>query len=90
MGQSTGRFEKLHSLGPERVAQIADMLEGGETSGGLIVGREKPAEIAHALKKLKDDPVMRKRLGRAARKRIEENFSLAAVSGALDRLLTAR
>jgi len=69
---------------------LPDMLEGGETSGGLIVGREKPAEIALALKKLKDDPVMRKRLGRAARKRIEENFSLAAVSGALDRLLTAR
>ncbi|MBZ9709161.1 glycosyltransferase family 4 protein [Mesorhizobium sp. ESP7-2] len=69
---------------------LPDILENGEASGGLIVRRDQPAEIAHALKKLKDDPGMRNRLGQAARKRIEENFSLGAVSGALDRWLTAR
>ncbi|UCI06469.1 glycosyltransferase family 4 protein [Mesorhizobium sp. B1-1-8] len=69
---------------------LPDILANGEASGGLIVRKDQPAEIAHALKKLKDDPGMRDRLGQAARKRIEENFSLGAVAGSLDRLLTAR
>ncbi|AGB45110.1 glycosyltransferase family 4 protein [Mesorhizobium sp. ESP6-5] len=69
---------------------LPDILADGEASGGLIVRRDESAEIAHALKKLKDDPTMRDRLGQAARKRIEGSFSLGAVAGALDRLLTAR
>ncbi|TIU10977.1 MAG: glycosyltransferase family 4 protein, partial [Mesorhizobium sp.] len=39
---------------------------------------------------LKDNPGFRERLGQASRKRKEETFSLAAVAGALDRLLTNR
>ena len=69
---------------------LPDILANGEASGGLIVPRDEPAAIAQALKKLNDDPIMRERLGQAARKRIEAHFSLGAVAGALDRLLTAR
>lgn len=67
---------------------LPDILANGQESGGLMV--RKAEEIAHALKRLKDDPHLRERLGRAARKRIEENFSLAAVAAALDCLLTKR
>ncbi len=48
MGQSTGRFEKLHSLGPENVAIISDMLEGG------IPAREVVATIQGEWKLLLD------------------------------------
>lgn len=32
MGQSTGRFGKLHSIGPAKVEIIQDMLEGGKSA----------------------------------------------------------
>ncbi len=63
---------------------LPDILADGEASGGLMVRKDRPEEIAHALERLKDDWRLRERLGRAARKRIEENFSLAAVAAALD------
>jgi glycosyltransferase involved in cell wall biosynthesis len=69
---------------------IADILEDGELSGGLMVGRDRPGEIAGALKRLKDDMALRERLGAAARRRIETKFTLAAVGAALDRFLVPR
>ncbi|TGQ48105.1 glycosyltransferase family 1 protein [Mesorhizobium sp. M00.F.Ca.ET.216.01.1.1] len=69
---------------------LPDILANGEASGGLMVRKDQPEEIAHALQRLKDNPGLRERLGQASRKRIEENFSLAAVAAALDGLLTKR
>ncbi|TIL70506.1 MAG: glycosyltransferase [Mesorhizobium sp.] len=69
---------------------LPDILANGQESGGLMVRKDQPEETAHALKRLKHDLHLRERLGRAARKRIEENFSLAAVAAALDCLLTRR
>jgi starch synthase len=69
---------------------LPDILANGEESGGQMVRKDEPEEIALALKTLKEDLGMRERLGKAARKRIEENFSLAAVAAALDCLLTSR
>jgi starch synthase len=68
---------------------IADILEDGELSGGLMVGRDRPQEIAGALKRLKEDVAFRERLGAAARRRIGTKFTVAAVGIALDRFLTA-
>jgi glycosyltransferase involved in cell wall biosynthesis len=62
----------------------------GQGSGGLMVRKDQPEEIAHALKRLKDDPHLRERLGRAARKRIEQYLSLAAVADCSRCLLTKR
>ncbi|WP_292627140.1 glycosyltransferase family 4 protein [Mesorhizobium sp.] len=69
---------------------LPDILANGEASGGLMVRKDQPGEIARALQRLKDNPGLRERLGRASRQRIEENFSLAAVAAALDCLLTKR
>lgn len=69
---------------------LPDILANGEPSGGLMVRKDQPEEIARALQRLKDNLHLRERLGQASRKRIEENFSLAAVAAALDCLLTRR
>jgi glycosyltransferase involved in cell wall biosynthesis len=69
---------------------LPDILANGEESGGVLVGRDRPEEIARALKRLKENPEKRKRLGQAARKRIEQNFSLASVAAALDCFLAGR
>jgi glycosyltransferase involved in cell wall biosynthesis len=69
---------------------LPDILANGEESGGLMVRKDQPEEIALALKRLKANLDMRERLGQAARKRIEESFSLAAVAAAFDCLLTSR
>ncbi|TCR69582.1 glycosyltransferase family 4 protein [Rhizobium sp. BK376] len=67
---------------------LPDILVRGEASGGLVVGKERPAEIAQALTRLKDNGDLRSRLGAAARKRVTEKFSFEAVGAALDDFLT--
>lgn len=68
---------------------LPDILAEGESSGGLLVRREAPGEIGDGLKRLRGDAELRRRLGLAARRRIEEKFSLHAVGTALDALLRA-
>lgn len=67
---------------------LPDILVDGEASGGLMVAQEQPEEIARALARLKDDGVLRARLGAAARRRVTEKFSIEAVGAALDEFLT--
>ena len=67
---------------------LPDILAGGEASGGLLVPRDAPLEVALSLQRLKGDAGLRRRLGLAARQRIEQKFSLRAVGAALDALLT--
>ncbi|MFS8114977.1 glycosyltransferase family 4 protein [Rhizobium jaguaris] len=66
---------------------LPDILTDGEASGGLMVGQERPEEIARALARLKDDRALCTRLGAAARKRVTEKFSIEAVGTALDDFL---
>ena len=68
---------------------LPDILADGEASGGLMVGQDRPAEIAGALRALKSDADLRARLGAAARKRATERFSLEAVGAALGEFLAA-
>lgn len=65
---------------------LPDILADGEMSGGLLVPKERPQDIADGLKRLQADTALRQRLGLAARRRVEQKFSLEAVGGALDRL----
>jgi starch synthase len=67
---------------------LPDILAEGEASGGLLLPQEAPEEIANGLKRLRDGPELRRRLGIAARCRVERNFSLQAVGTALDALLS--
>lgn len=57
---------------------ISDILEGGETSGGLVVPRDNAKELALALGRVLDDEAWGRELGRKARSRVETSFSLEA------------
>lgn len=58
---------------------LPDILIDGEASGGLIVPREDPLALATAIKRLRDNADIRQRLGRAARLRVEAEFSIQNV-----------
>jgi glycosyltransferase involved in cell wall biosynthesis len=60
---------------------VADLLAGGEeaTAGGVMVPSSAPRALATALGRLLDDRVLAARLGKVARRRIEEHYSLEAV-----------
>lgn len=57
-----------------RVGGIPDLVEDGIT--GLLVPPNDPAALAAALQKLLDVPALAEEMGRAARERWEEQFSL--------------
>jgi starch synthase len=57
------------------VPGVAEILEGGEESGGIIVPRENAAALAAALGRVIDDEAWGRELGKRARQRIEEHFS---------------
>ncbi len=61
------------------VQGIADIFEGGEASGGIVVPREDAAELALALGRVLDDRAWSRELGQRARRRVEACFSLEAV-----------
>jgi starch synthase len=67
---------------------LPDILAEGEASGGLLLPQEAPQDFADGLKRLRDDAELRRRLGIAARRRVERHFSLQAVGSALDALLS--
>lgn len=58
---------------------IPDILKNGEASGGIVVPRDDLPAFASALGRLLDDEPLRQDLGRRARKRAEEYFSLEFV-----------
>lgn len=66
-------------------AGIGEAIEEGVT--GLLVPPGEPQALAVALGRLIDDPVLRRRLGQAARHRAEEQFSAAAQSRLLEATL---
>lgn len=58
---------------------VAEILEGEEASGGVIVPCEDPESLANALAALLDDEERRQQLAVRARSRAEEGFSLETV-----------
>jgi glycosyltransferase involved in cell wall biosynthesis len=62
------------------VGGIPELVADGET--GLLVPPGDPDALAAALRRLVADPELRRRLGEAARARVEERFSLAATRSA--------
>jgi glycosyltransferase involved in cell wall biosynthesis len=53
---------------------------------GLVVDPDDPIALAAALARLADDALLRDRVGRAARSRVEEGYSIAAHAAAVARL----
>ena len=62
---------------------VSDILENGEDSGGILVPCEDVDALARGLGRLVDDPELSRELGRRARQRVEERYSLRAVGEAL-------
>ena len=71
------------------VAGISDILEHGEASGGIVVPREDVDSLALKLGQLLDDEILSRKLGKQARKRIEEGFSFEVIGKQLQVLLTS-
>jgi glycosyltransferase involved in cell wall biosynthesis len=69
---------------------VPDILEGGETSGGLVVPRNNTAALALALGRVLDDKSLCRELGERARRRVEACFSLSAVGEQLRTFLFSR
>jgi starch synthase len=60
----------------------SDLLRGGERAGGIVVGKNAK-KLAGAMGRLVDDRERARRLGEAARKRIEERYSPEAIGEGL-------
>ena len=69
---------------------VRDIFAGGEASGGLVVPRGDAQALAAALEGLLTDESRRLELGRRARQRVEEAFSLDAVGGQLREFFVRR
>ena len=69
---------------------VSDLLEGGETSGGIVVPRGDALAFANALARLIDDEDLCRVLGLRARARVEESFALEAVGARLKEFITRK
>lgn len=58
---------------------VPDILEGGEASGGLMVPRGDATALALALGRILDNEAWGRELGKRARRRAEDYFSLEAI-----------
>ena len=70
-----------------RVGGIPDVVTDG--SNGLLVESRDTAALARAIAALLDEPGERTRLGRAARRRVAESFSVEAVLPQVEQLWSA-
>lgn len=57
------------------------------SDSGLVVAPEDPAALAEAVVQLRDDPDLRRRLGRNGRQLVEEHYSRAALAAQLAEML---
>ena len=71
------------------VPGIADILEQGEQSGGIVVPVEDRHALATALVRLLSQGELRQELGLRAKARVEEKFSLSAVGAELKTFLVS-
>jgi glycosyltransferase involved in cell wall biosynthesis len=69
---------------------LADIFEGGEACGGLLVPRDSASAATAALARLHADAALRARLGEAARGRAVTAYSIDAVGRRLGAVLTHR
>ena len=68
---------------------VADILNCGEDSGGIIVPCENAKLLASALGRVLDNPDLRQEMGRQARLRAENAFSLESIGQRLKEFLLA-
>jgi starch synthase len=66
---------------------VPDIFISGESSGGIVVPRDNPTEFARALIRVLTDRGLAQEIGRHARSRVEEAFSLEAIGKQLRTVL---
>lgn len=69
---------------------VSDIFENGETSGGLVVGREDGPALAEGLRRVLGNDAWRRELGRRARRRVETAFGPVSVGRQLHEFLVRR
>jgi glycosyltransferase involved in cell wall biosynthesis len=69
---------------------VADILQGGHASGGIVIPCNDPHALTSALGRLLDDEHLRHELGRRARQRVERCFSMSTVGSQLRDVLMTR
>jgi starch synthase len=69
---------------------LPDIFAAGEDHGGIITPQGDVTAIVSALDRLARDLDLRSRLGKAARTRVEDHFSIATVGAALNRFIRQR
>ena len=70
-----------------RVGGLPEVVEDGVT--GILVEPESPGALAEAVARLLDDPALARRMGRAARRRVRQRFSIARCADAYEELYAA-
>jgi glycosyltransferase involved in cell wall biosynthesis len=70
------------------IPAMLDILKHGKVSGGLVVRREDPRDLADAISRLLANPDLCFDLGRNARRNVEENYSIQRVGRYLDQMLS--
>jgi starch synthase len=65
---------------------ISDILEGGESAGGIIVPKDDLSSFVTQTSRLLTDESLRLELGKRARRRIETSFSLEIIGKQLSNL----
>jgi glycosyltransferase involved in cell wall biosynthesis len=66
---------------------LPEILADRELSGGILVRGDDPAGLSAAVNRLQCDDSLRRKLAKAARRRVQTHFSIPAVSQALGELL---
>ncbi len=66
---------------------LSDIFPDGELSGGIVVPKDNPGELAAAISRVRNDHALRDRMAHAARKRVEEHFSVQSVGRQLGMLI---
>jgi glycosyltransferase involved in cell wall biosynthesis len=69
---------------------VPDILAGGEADGGIVVPRENAALLAGGIGRILDDRAWGRELGKRARIRVENHFSLEVIGGQLRQFLCDR
>jgi glycosyltransferase involved in cell wall biosynthesis len=67
-----------------RVPGHLEVVVDGET--GFLAESDDPQDLAAAIARLLDDPELRKRMGRAGRKRVEDHFTVEHMASQIARL----
>lgn len=71
------------------IPAMANILEHGRASGGLVVPRENPVALAGAISELLANLDFCRELGRSARRNVEARYSIGSVGHRLDQMLSS-